>query len=476
MSPAQTSLHDAAEPDDDIVAGMIIGDHFVITRKLGAGGMGEVYLAENLNLPGKHYAIKVLRKELSAIRRFAELLEGEAQRQSRLEHDNIVRIYDFFRWQQRYCLIMEFVDGKTLADLIDARPGGMPEAQALETMLDILKGLNHAHEQGVLHCDVKPPNVMISPDQRARVTDFGIARDVGGAAAAEHDAVIGTPEYMSPEQIEDPEHVDHRADVYSAGVVLFEMLTGRLPFSHDEGGARFPQLTREPADIRDYRRDLPPQLSRIVATALQRDRSTRFQGCMEFAQAIMAHRRQQRWRRTWLPAIAVTGVLAMAGAAAGYQWKVALEEKARQERAQNEIIAKQQRLENEARARKAIDASIATAIKQLGSLCRESVRLQTRQQALATATEAGFTGLAAKFRAQIDDMRRNMADYSHSYAEALAQMASFDAAVVAELVAAHPRDDPQAGEFLQAVRADHDSMATQHRMRTASQLLSSCPR
>jgi len=472
------SLQAVAASEEELAEGMTIGDHFLITRKLGAGGMGEVYLAENANLPDKRYAIKVLRKELTAIQRFAELLEGEAKRQSRLDHDNIVQIYDFFRWQQRYCLIMAFVDGTTLAELIDAHPGGLPEAQALDMMLDILKGLNHAHEHGVLHCDVKPANVLVSRDQRARVTDFGIARDVGPAAAGMGGAVVGTPEYMSPEQIEDPQRVDHRADVYAAGVVLFEMLTGRLPFVHgaEDRGVRFPQLTAEPADVRDVRKDVPPQLARIVITALQRDRAMRFQGCMDFAQAIIAYRQQQRWRRTWLPAIAITAVLAVAGSAAGYHWKLSLEAQAEEERRQNALIAEQERIALETRARKTIEASIATAIKQLGSLCRESLRLQTREQAMATATAAGFADLAAKFRTQVDDLRKNMSDYSRAYGEALTQLGSFDATLVRELIDAHPPSDPQAGEFLPAVRADHATLAEQHRVRSGAQLLSSCPR
>ncbi|MCK7494856.1 MAG: serine/threonine protein kinase [Comamonadaceae bacterium] len=141
--------------------------------------MGEVYLAENPHLPGKRYAVKVLRQDLSAVPRYAELLAAEARRQARLEHENIVQLYDFFPWQQRYCLIAAYVDGTTLAEIIDATPGGLPEARALDLMLDVLEGLNYAHQQGVLHRDVKPPNVLVDREHRVRVTDFGIARDVG---------------------------------------------------------------------------------------------------------------------------------------------------------------------------------------------------------------------------------------------------------------------------------------------------------
>ena len=464
------------DPGEDIVEGGVIGDHFRILRKLGAGGMGEVYLAENANLPDKRYAIKVLRRELSSIEQYGQMLHDEAQRQARLEHENIVQLYDYFRWGQRFCLVLAFVEGQTLADMIEASPGGMPEKRALDLMLYILMGVNHAHEHGVLHCDIKPANVLVDTEQRVRVTAFGIARDLGPAAAARRGVVVGTPAYMSPEQIGDPEHVDHRTDVYSAGVVLFEMLTAKLPFKYEDepGGVRFPQLTVEPADIRDHRKDLSPQLSRIVTTALQASPAARFQGCMDFHEAILAYRRQQRWRRTWLPAIAGITVLAIAGAFGSYQWKKAVEQRAEAERLENERIAQAERQANEAQARKTVEALIATALKQLRSLCRESERLKTREEAVGTATAAGFADLVIKLQTQVNDIRRNMVDYSNSYADQLGQMTKFEVPVVNELLEAHPLQDPEDARFLPAVRSDHAALVSQHRMRTGQELLSSC--
>ena len=469
-----------AEPPDaeDIADGSLIGDHFRVIRKLGAGGMGEVYLAENLNLPDKRYAIKVLRSELSSIARYADLLASEAQKQSRLDHENIVQLYDFFPWQRRYCLILAYVDGTTLADIIDAESGGLPEARSLDLIVDILKGLNHAHEHGVLHCDVKPPNVLVDREQRVRVTDFGIARDIGLADSAAHLGAAGTPEYMSPEQVTDPDHVDHRADVYAAGVLLFEMLTGRLPFVHDRAGGevRFPQLSDTPADLRAYRKDLSPKLARIVATALQPERTARFQGCVEFQRAIATYRRNQRLWRIGLPVLAVASVLGAAGAVAGYQWQQRVEARAVAERLEAERVAREQSIANEARAREAIQAAIATAIKQLGSMCRESLRLQTRQTALVTATQAGFKDLEAKFKVQIDEMRKNLSDYGRGYADSVAQLARFEARWVSETIAAHPLSDAEAGRFVDAVRTDHAALSGQRAMRSTSELLANCPK
>jgi tRNA A-37 threonylcarbamoyl transferase component Bud32 len=464
--------------EQDIAGGSLIGDHFRVVRKLGFGGMGEIYLAENLNLPDKRYAIKVLRQDLSQIGRYAELLAGEAQKQSRLEHDNIVQIYDFLRWQHRYCLIMAFVDGTTLADMIDAEPGGLAEGRALDLVTEVLRALNHAHERGVLHCDVKPANVLVDREQRVRVTDFGIARDIGLADSNTELGVVGTPEYMSPEQATDPDHVDHRADIYAVGVLLFELLTGRLPFVHEraDGNVRFPQLTDAQADLRAYRKDLSPMLARIVATALQRERSSRFQGCLEFLRAIAAYQRQQRWRRTWLPAIGVAAVVAVVATLGGYQWQQQVRARAAAATLEAERVAREQRIANEANAREAIQASVATAIKQLGSMCRESLRLQARQAALVTANQAGFQDLEAKFKQQIGEMHKNLSDYALGYAQSVAQMAKFESGWVGESIAAHPHADAESGRLVDALRADYAALVAQRAMRGSAELLAGCPR
>ena len=460
---------------DDIAEGMTIGDHFLVTRKLGAGGMGEVYLAQNLNLPDKRYAIKVLRKELTSIERYARLLESEAQKQAKLEHDNLVQLYDYFRWQQRYCLILAYIEGTTLAAMIEAQPDGLQEAVALDLMIGVLRGLNYAHEHGVLHCDIKPANVLVDADGRARVTDFGIARDISPAAPGEKGLVVGTPEYMSPEQIENPDRVDHRSDVFSAGVMFFEMLTGQLPFAAG-GDVRFPQLESDATDIGEYRKDLSSRLASIVATAVQRDPAARFQGCIQFEDAIVRYRRGQRWRRTWLPVLVVLSVLAVAGTIGSYQWKLRVEQTAVDERHKNERVAEQERLTNEARERKTIEASIATAVRQLGSLCRESARLKAREDALPTAVAADFPEIIAKLRTQIGDMRKNMSDYSSGYAQALAQLARSQPSIVAEMMLAHPRQDPESARFLDTVRTDHTDLAANKVMRRPEIIVAACPK
>lgn len=463
----------------DIGEGTLIGSHFRVVRQLGAGGMGEVYLAVNLNLPDKRYAIKVLRSDLSTVSRYAELLAGEAQKQSLLDHDNIVQLHDFFPWRDRYCLILAFVDGTTLANIIDEHPGGMPEQRALDLMLDILKGLNYAHEHGVLHCDVKPANVLVDREQRVRVTDFGIARDM--AASGQHIGVVGTPEYMSPEQIDDPGKVDHRSDVYSAGIVLFEMLTGHLPFEHDrnDGALHFPQRDQEPAGLRTYRKDLSPKLARIVATALQRDPTLRFQGCLQFQRAINDYRRARRLR----PIIITASVIALLGTGAGFWWQQQVKAQAEaeriaaeRERVEAERVAARQRIENEKQGREAIQASIVTAVNHLGAICREKARLKVREESVRTAIMANMPDIAANYRVQIEDMKKNQADYARGYAKSIHGLKEFDPRWVTESASENARRGAEVAPYVLMLTEDYAAVAAGREVRGTAALQGACPR
>jgi hypothetical protein len=471
------STLDASTSAHDIADGSLIGDQYRIVRRIGAGGMGEVYLAEHLTL-GVLRAIKVLRRDLSAIPRYAELLTGEAQKQSQLQHDNIVQIHDFFPWRDRYCLVLDFVDGTTLADIIDEHPTGMPEKRALDVLLDILKGLNYAHEHGVLHCDVKPANVLVDREQRVRVTDFGIARDM--AESSQHVGVAGTPEYMSPEQVDDPGNVGHRADVYAAGVVLFEMLTRHLPFEHDRDarGLRFPQLDQPPADLRAYRKDLSPRLARIVATALQRDPTARFQGCQQFRCAIDDYRRMARLR----PIIIAASLVAIVGTGTGYWWQQQVKARAVAERieaerqlAEAERVAALQRIENETKGRAAIRSSIVSSITQLGFMCRETARLKGREEALQTAIKAEMPDIAANLRLQIRDIKANQANYAQRYAEFIEQLKKFEPNWVTETATAQVSSEPEIAQLASVFGEDYAAVAAGRQVRPIARLQAACP-
>jgi serine/threonine protein kinase len=402
--PAQAQLPDILE------AGAPIGDHFVIRTLLGSGGIGDVYLAEHASLPDIKCAVKVLRPEFSGNSCFVEMLRAEARKQARLKHDNVVQIHDFFEWNGRCCLIQSFVSGENLSRIIAKWPRGLELPFALRLICEVLSGLDYAHEQGILHCDIKPSNIIVDEEGRAKILDFGIARDLGASALDSDILTAGTPAYMSPEQILPPYQVDHRTDVYSSGVMLFEMLSGRLPFGDAPplADAQMPQVRLDPPDIRRFRADIPAVLARIIVTAMQRDRDRRFAGCADFRAAIIACQRRQRWRRTWLPAIVATLVVAAAVGLALWQWS---------SRVQHENLL-------------SATASIGNAVKSLDQLCRESDQRERKRAGLSLARQMADDQdkrLVEDFTRQLAEMNANIEDFARNYLEALNQLRALPA-------------------------------------------------
>jgi hypothetical protein len=276
---------------------------------------------------------------------------------------------------------------------------------ALRVICDVLSGLDYAHEQGILHCDIKPSNIIIDESGRARILDFGIARDLGASSGDSDVLSAGTPDYMSPEQILPPYEVDHRTDVYSSGVTLFQMLTGRLPFDRapTQVDAEMPQVRLDPPDVRRFRPDVPEVLARIVVTATQRDRDRRFAACADFRDAIIAYQRRERWRRTWLPAIAAFLLIAAVAGLTLWQWSLRVQHK-------NILSA---------------SAAIGTAAESLGQLCREAQERERKNAGLALALkmqdEEG-QHLVTGFKQQLADIDTNIAGMARNYLGALNQL------------------------------------------------------
>ncbi len=464
-----------AASDAGLADGTLVGGRFVVRRKLGGGGMGEVFLAENVEVPDKRYAIKVLRPEFSADPRFVSMLRDEATKQARLEHDNVVGMIDFFAWEGRYCLLQDFVAGKTLAQLIAEQPGGLAPAVALPLMRGILSGLDHAHALGILHCDVKPANVIVDSGGRPRLTDFGISRDVGVLAGDSSVVGAGTLEYMSPEQVLTPRDIDHRSDVYSAGVVFFEMLCGRLPFelAPDAGRDALPQLQHDAPDLRSVRADVPAPLARIVATALQRDPNQRFQGCADVEQAIAEHQRRERWKRTWLPGLVVAALVALVVAGGLYKMRSDEREAARAAERRNAEVARANAVRTRATA---VDA-VRNAATALGLLCREWIDYGIKAQGVAAARDAGLADLVPKFRQRLAEMEANMDQHAREYGAALSQLRSVDAAVLASALTDPELAQPAVRRFLDAIRADDAAQrgATPPAAKTRQALVERCP-
>jgi len=244
-----------------------------IIALLGQGGMGAVYKARQPRL-NRFVALKILSPEKQNDPQFSERFEREARALAWLNHPNIVTVYDFGETQGNYYLLMEFVDGMTLRKLLQARR--LASAEALAIVPQICQALQYAHEQGIIHRDIKPENILLDRKGQVKIADFGIAKlldlepqNISLTGAAD---VVGTPHYMAPEQIEKPQTVDHRADIYSLGVVFYEMLTGELPLGNFQ-----PPSQKASIDAR---------LDEVVLHALEKEPERRYQEASQVKTAV----------------------------------------------------------------------------------------------------------------------------------------------------------------------------------------------
>src|SRR5262250_539121 len=207
----------------------VVGSYKVL-EKIGEGGMGAVYKGVDLMLE-REVAIKALRPELARQPDVVERFRAEAVTLAKLNHPNIATLYSFLRQGDDYFMVMEFVRGETL-DSVLQHSVGMQVDRAISLFCQALEGIDHAHKMGIIHRDIKPANMMLTQTGSIKVMDFGIARVLGTARMTRQGNVIGTVEYMSPEQVRGQE-TDARSDIYSLGILLYEMLTGRVPFYSD---------------------------------------------------------------------------------------------------------------------------------------------------------------------------------------------------------------------------------------------------
>jgi cephalosporin-C deacetylase-like acetyl esterase len=304
--------------------------HYRIVSKLGEGGMGEVYRAEDSKL-GREVAIKVLPDELSGSSERLERFAREARVVAALNHPNIVTIHSVEEADGLHFLTMELVAGRTLTELIPE--GGMEMDRLLEVATQMTDALAAAHEKGIVHRDLKPGNVMVLNDGRVKVLDFGLAKLVEPdssvnsselatqSALTGHGAVLGTVPYMSPEQIE-ARAVDHRTDVFSLGVMLYEMATGTRPFAGPSTGSVMSAILRdEPASVADRRSGLPRGLATIIESCLQKDPAMRPADVAEVGEALRVLREGGSAKPSSpsrLPVIAAVAVLAVVLLFAGW--------------------------------------------------------------------------------------------------------------------------------------------------------------
>src|SRR5918912_770925 len=262
----------------DTMINTLFDGRYRIMRKLGTGGMANVYLAEDQEL-GRRVAIKILNDRHAGDEQFIERFRREAKNAAGLSHPNIVSIYDRGEAERTYYIAMEYLDGRSLKELIVSR-GPAPVNVAVDYARQILAAVRFAHRHGIVHRDIKPHNVLVDAEGRLKVTDFGIAR-AGASQMTEAGSIIGTAQYLSPEQAKGAP-VDQTSDLYSVGVVLYELLTGVVPFAGDtpvEIAMKHLSSTPEPPSAK--RSDIPRDLDLIVMRALAKDPDDRYQSAEE---------------------------------------------------------------------------------------------------------------------------------------------------------------------------------------------------
>lgn len=263
----------------------ILGNRYQLLQTIGTGGMAVVYLGRDTMLE-RPVAIKILREDYSKNEAFRERFRLEAKAAANLSHPNIVTVHDFGFDSDRLYLVMEYLPGTDLKTILRERTR-LPIEEAVNVIVQAAAGIGYAHRAGLIHCDVKPHNILVTPDQRVKVTDFGIARAMASIHPEERsDVVWGSPLYFSPEQAAG-EPPSPASDVYSLGVVLYEMVTGRLPFQSSDP-VELARMHREvlPPPPRRFNPEIPPTLEQIILKVLSKEPAARYRTADQFARVL----------------------------------------------------------------------------------------------------------------------------------------------------------------------------------------------
>jgi len=266
--------------------GMLLNNRYQLLERLGTGGMSDVFRARDLMLE-RSVAIKVLHEDYSNDEAFQQRFRQEARAAANLSHPNIVTVHDFGLDHGQLFLVMEHIPGKDLKTILRQR-GRFSVEEAIPLMVQACAGIGYAHRAGLVHCDVKPHNMIVTPDARLKVTDFGIARALSTIMPDERaDVVWGSPQYFSPEQAAG-EAPSPASDVYSLGVVLYEVLTGALPFTapSSEGLARM-HLETPPIPPSEYVPDIPSALEQIVLKVLSKEPAARYRTADQLGRVLL---------------------------------------------------------------------------------------------------------------------------------------------------------------------------------------------
>jgi len=266
-------------PAEELARGTTFAGRYEIIEELGKGGMGRVYRVADKKLK-EEIALKILKPEIASDKKALERFNNELKSARKIVHKNIGRMFDINEVKGTHYITMEYVPGQDLRGLI-RQTGQLTVGKAILIAKQVSEGLTEAHRLGVVHRDLKPSNIMIDKEGNARIMDFGIARSVSGKGITGAGVMVGTPEYMSPEQVESKE-TDQRSDIYSLGVILYEMLTGRVPFEGDAPlSVAVKHKTEAPPDPKDINTQIPEDLSHLILKCMEKHKEKRYQSAGE---------------------------------------------------------------------------------------------------------------------------------------------------------------------------------------------------
>lgn len=271
-----------------MIKGMVFSERYKLVDYIGQGGMSLVYRAVDIRT-GHSVAVKILKSEYNNDAEFLERFQREAHAAGRMSHHNIVNLLDVGTEGEFRYLVLEYISGNTLKDIIKEK-GALNPNTAIQITIRILSALQHAHDNGIIHRDIKPQNVLVNTNGHIKVADFGIARITNTKTISKGDMVIGSVHYSSPEQARG-NVVEATSDIYSTGIVLYEMLTGRVPFVGDNPVTiAMQQVNAAPPPIRELNPDVPPAIASVVMKALEKSPQRRFQSAREMADALLKAR------------------------------------------------------------------------------------------------------------------------------------------------------------------------------------------
>ncbi|MCP3684113.1 MAG: protein kinase, partial [bacterium] len=275
VTPAAAPTESSESPRAELTTGSVFAKRYKIIEELGQGGMGKVYKAIDNQL-NEEVAIKLIKPEISSDKKTIKRFSNEWKLTRKISHRNVGRMYELMQEGGTYFITMEYVSGQDLKGLI-RQTGQLAVGTTVSIAKQMCEGLSEAHRLGVIHRDLKPNNIMIDKGGNAKIMDFGIARSLSGKSLTKAGAMIGTPEYMSPEQAEG-EEIDKCSDIYSLGIILFEMVTGRLPFEGETAlSVAMKHKGETPKDPEEYNPQISNDMNSLILKCLEKEKESRYQ-------------------------------------------------------------------------------------------------------------------------------------------------------------------------------------------------------